>query len=99
MLAAPRLFGRLFVLPESRKLIRLLGARDLVIGSALLVSPSRRLALVLRCLADTTDGLMIATEIAGDTTRRVHGGLSLAIAALSATTAGRLALRTPRLPG
>jgi hypothetical protein len=93
MLAAPRLFGALFMLPRHRTLVQLLGARDVLIGSALLVPASRRLALALRSLADTGDGVMIATEIARDKDKAVRGGLSLAFAGLSAATSMRLALR------
>jgi len=93
MLAAPRLFGALFTLPRNRTLVQLLGARDVLIGGALLVPASRRLALALRSLADTGDGVMIATEIARDQDKTVRGGLSLAFAGLSAATSMRLALR------
>jgi hypothetical protein len=93
MLAAPRLFGALFSLPRHRTLVQLLGARDLLIGSALLVPASRRLALALRSLADTGDGVMIATEIARGQTQGLRGGLSLAFAGLSAATSMRLVLR------
>jgi hypothetical protein len=93
MVAAPRLFGALFSLPRSRTLVQLLGARDVLIGSALLVPRSRRLALALRSLADTSDGVMIASEIARDRSKAVRGGFSLAVAGLSAATAMRLVLR------
>lgn len=93
MLAAPRLFGALFSLPRSRTLILLLGARDVLIGSALLVPSSRRVALTLRALADTSDGVMIATELARKNTTLVRGALSLAAAGLSGVTSMRLALR------
>jgi len=93
MIAAPRLLGTLFSLPRNRTLVRLLGARDVLIGSALLVPASRRLGLALRALADTSDGLMIAREVARENTTRVRGAFLLTVAALSATTALRLALR------
>jgi hypothetical protein len=93
MIAAPRLFGPLFSLPRNRTLVRLLGVRDVLIGSALLVPASRRLGLALRALADTGDGVMIANELARKGTTRVRGAFSLAVAALSATASLRLALR------
>jgi hypothetical protein len=94
MLAAPDLFGALFSLPRNRSLVQLLGARDVLIGSALLVPASRRLALALRSLADTSDGLMIASTIARAQVKPVRGGVSLSIAGLSAATATRLLLGT-----
>jgi hypothetical protein len=96
MLAAPRLFGAVFALPASRSLVRLLGARDLLIGGALLAPSSRRVGLVLRSLSDTGDGMMIATEMARDRTNVVHGGIALAVAGLSAATSIWLALRSPQ---
>jgi hypothetical protein len=93
MLAAPRLFGALISLPKSPTLVQILGARDVLIGSALLVPTSRRLALALRSLADTGDGVLIATEISRDRAKAIRGGLSLAVACLSAMTAMRLVMR------
>ena len=93
MLAAPRLLGAVFSLPRSRTLVQLLGARDLLIGSALLVPTSRRLALALRSLADTGDGVLIATGIASGRSKAVRSAFSLAFAGLSAVTSMRLVLR------
>lgn len=93
MLAAPRLFGALFALPRSRTLVLALGARDLLIGSALLVPASRRVGLALRALADTADGAMIAGEVARKNIAPLRGALSLAVAGLSAAISMRLALR------
>jgi hypothetical protein len=92
MLAAPRLLGAVFSLPRNRTLIRLLGARDLLIGSALLVPRSRRLALALRSLADTGDGVLIASGIASGQSKAVRAAFSLAFAGLSAVTSMRLVL-------
>jgi hypothetical protein len=93
MMAAPRLFGALFSLPRNRHLVRYLGVRDVLIGGALLTPASRRLGLALRALADTGDGVMIASELARTKAARVRGGLSLAFAGLSAAASLRLALR------
>jgi hypothetical protein len=93
MLFAPRALGALFTLPPSRTLIRLLGARDVLIGGALLVPASRRLGLVLRSLADTGDGVLIGTEVARGRRDAARGSFSMAVAGLSALTAMRLALR------
>ena len=93
MLAAPRLFGALFSLPRNRSLVLLLGARDVLIGGALLVPASRRTGLALRALADASDGAMIASVVARKNTTRLHGALSVVVAAASAATAMRLALR------
>jgi|SRR6478735_637444 len=93
MLAAPRLFGALFSLPRSRSLVLLLGARDLLIGSALLLPASRRLGLVLRALADTSDAVMIGSQLARKNTTRLRGAVALGVAGLSAATSLHLALR------
>lgn len=93
MLFAPRVLGGLFMLPANRSLIRLLGARDVLIGSALLIPASRRVGLALRSLADAGDGVLIATEVARDKRRVARGGFSIAVAGFSALTAMRLAFR------
>jgi hypothetical protein len=93
LLAAPRLFGALFSLPRSRTLALLLGARDVLIGGALLLPASRRVGLALRAMADTGDGVMIASEVARKNTTPLRGAFSLAVAGLSAALSMRLALR------
>src|SRR4051794_6571654 len=87
LLVAPRLFGALFSLPSNRPLLRLLGARDVLIGRAILAPASRHTGLLLRSASDTIDGVMIATQLARRKAGAIHGTAALSIAALSAATA------------
>lgn len=98
MLAAPRASRLLYGLPASRTLLRLLGARDVLIGSALLFRTTRRVGLSLRSLADASDSALIASEIARDPRKAVRGGISIALAALSAVTSMRLIFREAQSP-
>jgi len=98
MLLAPRASGSLYAMPRSRTLLRLLGARDVLIGSALLFPATRSLGLALRSLADASDGTLIACEIVRSPSSALRGGVSLALAALSATSAMRLLFREGRSP-
>jgi hypothetical protein len=90
MLVAPRLFATMFSLPRERGLIRVLGARDVLIGSALAFPRTRSLGLRLRSVADMGDGLLIAREVRLGHTGAIRGVFSLLVAAGSAAFATRL---------
>jgi hypothetical protein len=90
LVCAPRAFGMLFGLPVRPGLCRALGTRDLALG-VLMLSPRARLGLAGRAASDVADALIIAREAR----RRPRDGTAgrLAVAALSAASAGALAAR------
>jgi hypothetical protein len=88
-LAAPRSMSALSSLPRNRVLIHAIALRDLMIGVALLARRTRRIGFALRALADTGDGVLIATQLANRERNPVRGGLALATAVASATAAMR----------
>ena len=84
MALAPIAMARAYGLPARPGLIRALGARDVLVGAALLEPSSARSATLLRGLSDALDAVLIASEA------RKHGAAHKA--ATGARFAGALGL-------
>lgn len=62
MIAAPLRSASYLSLPPNRSLVRLLAARDLIIGATLLSDALRQQGLAMRGIADATDAALILTR-------------------------------------
>jgi hypothetical protein len=62
MIVAPRRLASYLSLPQSAPLIRLLAARDLLIGATLLNDALRQQGLAMRGISDATDAALILTR-------------------------------------
>jgi hypothetical protein len=97
MIAAPRRLSRYLSLPRSDRLIRLLAARDLLIGATLLNGTMRRRGLAMRSIADATDAALILTRDRDSKLTSRSTLMKVALAVTGAVCALALAL-TPRSP-
>jgi hypothetical protein len=95
LLAAPEAAGELYALPARRTLLRVLGARDVAIGLAMLAPQTARRACRWRALADGLDAVLIASErvrgerALAEVAPRLLG--ALALSALAARLSARVA--------
>jgi hypothetical protein len=89
LVVAPRIFiglGRLADTPDTRTLVRAMGARDVGIGLVMLAAPSaraRRLATTARVVGDWTDAVVFPATLSGRGTAGRVSGFAAAWGALS----------------
>jgi hypothetical protein len=62
LVLAPQRMGKLYGLPRSRSLLRLLGARDVLIGALQSRPKARRFGALARACSDLGDAVLIAEE-------------------------------------
>ena len=62
LVVRPRAMGALYGLPRSVTLLRLIGVRDLLIGTTILAAPRRGGPLWARGVSDAADALLIAWQ-------------------------------------
>jgi len=92
MAKSPRTMARVYGFPGSAKLVRWLGARDVLIGALLWMPKTRRLAALARAASDAADAQLLRHEAA----RRGRGApIRASLALVSASLSSLLAARLP----
>lgn len=94
MAAAPGRMSRLFGMGKYRRVVLLLGVRDLIIGTGLVSGRSSRLWLRARAVSDMADAVMLAGGLSTGAFARGQAALGIAVATGSSALSFWLARRS-----